>query len=209
MIEADEIEMLKSLILKETIYLRHYNAKVVKTEDITIGDSKTFRVHCLPADLGMFSDEQSIIAYPRQNRSVIRPEKGEYVELYFLNGHPDFPVFLYPSVEIGGNGFKKLNPDGIDTIYQSNDDVCSFTYDKKKKVIAIGEDVTEINFGKDGKGVARLDDTIVSNMTTDSSFWSWVTAVSSSLSSLGFPVTPVPTALNGKINLASEKVNAE
>lgn len=65
----------------------------------------------------------------------------------------------------------------------------------------------EVNLNSGTKGVAREDDTINSDVVTDSIFWAWVTAAGSVLAGLGV-VAPIPTALAGKITSSSSTVKA-
>lgn len=206
MIDQDELEVIKNLIKKETIYLRHYDAQVVSVEEVVIGTTKTFRVWCLPHDLGCQTINEAIGAYPRQGKSVLRPTIGEYVELYFLKGDPDFPVFLYPVSENNGSGSLDTKTPLTDIIYQSKDTVGEIIFDQTIKTFSIGEKALFTKICNGTLGVARLTDTTLSSTVSDASFWVWVSAVSSALSSLGYPVTPIPTTLTSTINSASSKV---
>ena len=137
----------RRIVHEETIYLRHYKAKVLKIEEGTFGDSKTVKVLCVPYDLGLFSANEGIWAYPRQGLSVYRPKKDEYVELYFLAGDPNQPVYLYPVVEIKGNGFKYIGSANEDVIYTDRiTQNCSISYFFKKKILHIFGKIESIIF---------------------------------------------------------------
>lgn len=57
-------------------------------------------------------------------------------------------------------------------------------------------------------GVARLNDTTISNIALDAGFWAWLNAAAAVLAGLGV-VVPTPTSLTSSINQASTKVSSE
>ena len=66
-----------------------------------------------------------------------------------------------------------------------------------------------IVFNEGEKGVARLDDTIESTSENDIEFWTCISFIVSSLSSLGFVYPNItPTSLLGKIVSASSRIKA-
>ncbi|MDC7218649.1 MAG: hypothetical protein PQJ59_01840 [Spirochaetales bacterium] len=73
----------------------------------------------------------------------------------------------------------------------------------KAKIKLDAEGNVAINDG--GKAAARQTDEIQSTSAEDPTFWTWITAVTSALSSLGYVTTP-PSSLTGKITGGSETV---
>jgi len=53
--------------------------------------------------------------------------------------------------------------------------------------------------------VARKDDPVISNMTSDPVFWTWLAMAATVLSKMGV-TAPIPTSLTGKINEGSPTV---
>jgi hypothetical protein len=82
--------LLNSIILEETKYLRHYPAIVVTNVDI----ENKGRVLVTCDELGMSTPDLGIWAVPRFMHSMTVPMIGEYVELYFIAGDPNRPVYL-------------------------------------------------------------------------------------------------------------------
>lgn len=95
-------------------------------------------------------------------------------------------------------------------------------YFKSDGTIEITGD-TNVIINNGTKGVARLDDTTISNSSTDSTYWNWPaglktyidthvhTGVTSGVGTSGTPLTPspaAPTSLTSKINSASGTVKA-
>ena len=59
-----------------------------------------------------------------------------------------------------------------------------------------------------GRGVARKDDSAVSDTISDAVFWTWITGAHAILAGLGLAV-PTPTSLTSKITTGSSKLEAE
>jgi hypothetical protein len=82
--------ILKKIIQEETIYLRHYIGKVVDNYDI---DGKA-KIKVTIQELDWTTPENSAVCYPRQTHSLITPQIGEWVEVYFLGGNKMRPVWM-------------------------------------------------------------------------------------------------------------------
>jgi hypothetical protein len=82
--------ILKKIIQEETLYLRHYIGKVLDNYDI---DGKA-KIKVSIQELGWTTPELAAICYPRQTRSLITPQVGEWVEVYFLGGNKMRPVWM-------------------------------------------------------------------------------------------------------------------
>jgi hypothetical protein len=82
--------ILKKIIQEETIYLRHYIGKVVDNYDM---DGKA-KIKVTIQDLGWNTPELAAVCYPRQTHSLITPQVGEWVEVYFLGGNKMRPVWM-------------------------------------------------------------------------------------------------------------------
>lgn len=82
--------ILKKIIQEETLYLRHYIGKVVDNYDI----DKKAKIKVSIQELGWTTPELAAVCYPRQTHSLITPQTGEWVEVYFLGGNKMRPVWM-------------------------------------------------------------------------------------------------------------------
>lgn len=81
---------IKDIIFQETIYLRHYIGQVISQND----EDNAGCVQVAVPELGWSSADVAPLCYPRQRHSMSIPEAGEWVEVYFINGDMNRPVYL-------------------------------------------------------------------------------------------------------------------
>lgn len=86
-------------------------------------------------------------------------------------------------------------------VIQKGDDV------EHKAVGTHAINASEVNLNNGSKGVARLDDAVLSTSVDDPIFWTWIAAVATLVAGLGV-VAPIPTQLLAKITSASTSVKA-
>ena len=91
-------EELRSLIKEETIFLQHYIGEVHDNKDPMLKG----RVSVLIYELGWTDPEIAIWCFPRFNNSCIIPEVGDWVEVYFIAGNRQRPVYLPFASEVKG-----------------------------------------------------------------------------------------------------------
>ncbi len=98
MSRRNELEILRDIIARETLYLRHYDGKVLSNSDpLNLG-----RVLVAIPMLGWNSQAQAAWARPRGLHSLSVPSVGEYVEVYFLDGDPSRAVYLGNATHLQG-----------------------------------------------------------------------------------------------------------
>jgi hypothetical protein len=142
------LELLRKIIYKETLYLRHYYGKVVSVTD-QINDGK-IRVAC--DQLGM-NKGQEIWASPRGKNGILTPAVGDWVEIYFMNGDRNRCVYLGQCLD-----FDNMLPQsysGLPTnqvIFEDNGGDFSIVFDELLGSLKIGSNA--IN------GCARLGDSV-------------------------------------------------
>lgn len=109
------------IIFEETLYLRHYIGQVLSnTDELNIG-----MVQVSVPELGWADQSTAPWCAPRQRHSMTIPEVGEWVEVYFMAGDCNRPVYLEMCNDLkkGDNSFcvpswYKGNPK-LRIIYQS------------------------------------------------------------------------------------------
>ena len=90
MITRDLNSLLRRLIQKETMFLRHYIGKVLNNQD----PLKKGRVCCAVYELGVDSEANGFWAHARDKLSMVVPAVGDWVEIYFINGDRNRPVYM-------------------------------------------------------------------------------------------------------------------
>lgn len=91
-------EELRSLIKEEVIFLQHYIGEVHDNVD----PMQKGRISVLIYELGWDDPEIAIWCFPRFNNSCIIPEVGDWVEVYFIAGNRQRPVYLPFASEVAG-----------------------------------------------------------------------------------------------------------
>ena len=78
------------IVRQETIFLRHYIGQVIsQTDELNIG-----MVQVAIPNLDWMTADLAPWCYPRQLHSMSVPENGEWVEVYFLDGDRNKPVYV-------------------------------------------------------------------------------------------------------------------
>lgn len=140
------------IILEETLYLRHYIGQVLsQSDELNIG-----MVQVAIPELGWDTADTASWCYPRQSHRMSVPEIGEWVEVYFMNGDRNRPVYLEACCELKTDDNRYSVPKKYPgnprfrVIYQSpfsgagiwlDDDQKTFTLDADN--IVLGEGGTE------------------------------------------------------------------
>lgn len=183
MTSKDLVDIMQKIILQETIWLRHYIGKVVDIND----PLKKARIKVIIYDLGFDTASIGFWCYPRNLNSITTPKINDWVEVYFLNGDRDRPVYMGKANEI-----KDMLPKNYDNKPKSN--VIFEDVDNKIKIKFDG-DTNTMEMGKSNfQKAARENDTIIIDATTDPINWPLLVAA-------GF----AGTSLNGKINSGSNQ----
>jgi len=171
------VEQIKKIVLQETKYLRHYYGQVVDVDD----DETQGRVKVKVPMLGWIEADSQPWCRSRDRNRMNTPEVDEWVEVYFMDGNRNIPVY------VGGiNEFKEQ-------IVESYDDPkVKVLYDDKKHFVTkndtengeiegtfddnllyrLTED--EILIGESGHmESARKDDEVKSTSAEDSTYWTF------------------------------------
>jgi hypothetical protein len=188
--ERTLVEILRRLINQEIVYLRHYYGKIVDVNDpLELG-----RVKVEVPELGIDSGI-GMWCSSRSKTSLTTPKQEDWVEVYFMAGDRNKPVYIGEAMEMENmipRNYKKKATSQI--IFEDPQD---------KTHIAFDADLNEMEIGNtDMQFVARVNDQIQASSVTDSVFWVWLGAVSTALS------LTAPPSLTGKITTGSTQVKA-
>ena len=127
-----------SVIKEELKFWKHYIGEVKSNNDsLNLG-----RVQVTIPELGFFSEDQAIWAFPRQGNSMSVPQKGEWVEIYFIGGDSDRPVYLHYASEVQGSIPENYSEPATRVLFESPKTKENLTYndDDKKFVFNEGEE---------------------------------------------------------------------
>lgn len=205
---------IRSIVRQETKYLRHYYGEVTKNDDPD-GQGK---IRVKIPELGWTEDNNSPWVQPRYLHSMIVPNNGEYVEVYFMAGEINRPVYMGQVHEIKGQ---------LPELYSDKNDVVLYEEPGGKIGVHYNKNDDVLNIGKsEHKEAARKEDETISDSSTDSAFWSFMAAFygvitgapipepgSGSASALQAALAAAiagaggtPTSQTGKINEGSNQV---
>lgn len=126
--------LIAMVVREETQFLRHYLGLVVDDKD-ELGRG---RVLVTIPELGFDTATQGLWCWPRQADSLSVPKTDTYVEVYFMGGHPDRPVYLsYASEMLGSEFTLHTKMPGSRVIFESPETKEGIHYDDKTKKLVI------------------------------------------------------------------------
>ena len=148
--------------------------------------------------LGWDTNEKGAWCYPKDKKSIVTPEVGDFVTVEWMDGRPEIP--MYSGV---ANNMKDMLPQAYDG---SPDNQVLFEGRDAKVKVQYNEGSDEMLIGKkDFRESARKDDPTTSSTVEDTVFWTWLAAAGIVLAGLGV-VPPIPTSLTGKISSGSSQI---
>lgn len=131
--------------------------------------AKKGRVLVTINSLGWDTNEKGAWCYPKDKKSVVTPEVGDFVIVEWVDGMPDIP--MYSGV---ANNMKDMLPHAYDG---SADNQVLFEGRDAKIKVQYNETDDEMLIGKtDFRESARKDDATTSGSAEDSVFWAFVAA---------------------------------
>lgn len=203
--DRDLLSLIRRIVYKETIWLRHYIGEVKNVTDL----ERLGRINVVCIDLGFNDEASGFWCYPRDKNALLTPKIGDWVEIYFMGGDQDRPVYLGKVPEL--DKMLPKNYDGRPTTqvpFEDPEDKIRILFDGIRNELSIGK----IDF----RECARKEDAVASTGAEDNPYWTfitcfttWASAVASALNGLGVPVPftcIVPSSLAGKITEGSSQV---
>lgn len=175
------LDLFRKIVYEETIWLRHYIGEVKSTTD----EDRLGRVCVALYDLGFNDASTGVWAAPRDKNSMSIPAVGDWVEVYFVNGDRNRPVYLGVAGEIAQMAPKS---------YDGKDSTHVLFEDPEEKITAVFDALkNELNIGKQGfQPCARKEDAVKSTSAEDSAAWAVVQALLGVISG-----APIPEPGNG------------
>jgi hypothetical protein len=126
--------IIRSIILDETKYLRHYLAKVEDNTDPLFGG----RVLVTIPKLGWDTQEKGQWARPRQVRGLSVPKVGEWVEVYFIDGSVNTLAYMGIALEMQNMIPKNYTGTSLHVLWEMPGDkeqVIKYDADEKKATL--------------------------------------------------------------------------
>ena len=199
--QRDLMTVIQRIVARETVYLRHYIGKVLANDSsVIVGLSGSGMVQVAIYDLGIDTPDIAFWCYPRDKNSLVTPAVGSWVEVYFINGDRNRPVYLGQANEISGQ--IASNYDGKPTtqiIFEDNQNQMDIKYDEatgKFEIKSPGQ--IDIGAGSNNLPSARKTDPVK------------VTIPAGAIGMVAgpYPVTvSAPIDITGTITDGSQKVN--
>jgi hypothetical protein len=194
------LNVLRRIIHQETIWLRHYIGQIKNVTD----PQQKGRVNVAVFDLGYNSEDNGFWCFPRDKNALITPKNGDWVEVYFINGDRNKPVYLGVANEM--ENMLPKSYDGKETtqvIFEDVDNKIRILYDASNNSLNVGN--------KNFQPCARKDDETLSDNTSDSNFWTYMNLIATHVHpGIGAPsptLATAPSSLKGKINEGSDQIN--
>lgn len=129
------------IVRREVKYLRHYWGEVLRTDD---SKSKGRVLVSVPM-LGWTTQDQGPWCQPRDRHAMVVPEIGEHVEVYFIEGDRNKPVYLGQAHEIGAQTPSSYIDPNTAVIYESADGTLKIVVDKEAGTLSINGDFIDLN----------------------------------------------------------------
>lgn len=200
-------DIIAEVVRRETRYLRHYEAQVLRNDDEL---NKGRILVAIPA-LARFSGDEGIWAFPRYpNFSQVTPPVDSWVEIYFMNGKIDRPVYLNGISELTDTKLEGYTGPTTHVLFEQPDGKLSIIYDSENDAftIKVTGDVTVESFDSFKLGAGgeafTLGTTLKGHLDAlatyiDAHVHSGVTTGGGSSGPPGSPSPSVPTIESSKI----------
>lgn len=180
---------IEQIVREETRYLRHYFGTVLRNDD----ELNRGRVLASVPELGWNTEDQAAWCFPRQAHALSVPAIEEIVEIYFMAGDPNRPVYL------------GLPADFVDNLPPSYvDPTTHIVFEDPQEATLIRWDGATLDLGKTGYlEAARQTDSVEVTIPTNTV----VIAVSGGSGSPAVgTLNPSPITLTGEITSGSDQV---
>ena len=121
------------VIREEVKYLRHYLGEVGDVDD----PDKEGKVKCKIPELERKTNDVGLWCYPRDKAAIVTPKVGDFVEVYFMLGDRDRPVYMGMAQEITGNRPKAHTGPTKQVLFQSRETDKEISYDDPSGLLTL------------------------------------------------------------------------
>ena len=193
MIDKSLLDIIRKIIYKETIWLRHYIGQIADLND----PLQQGRINVVLFDLGCDSAKNGFWCYPRDKESLITPKLNDWVEVYFMQGDRNRPVYIGKANEI--QQMLPKNYDGKPTthiLFEAPDNDIHIKFDSVQNLLEIGN--------SDFQFVGRIGDEVTSDNQADSTWWVFLNAFFGVITGAPIPEpgNGAPSAFQTALNIA-------
>jgi hypothetical protein len=189
--EYDIKGLISEIIREETVFLRHYIGEVVDNSDLL----NKGRVLVTIAELGFDEPSAGMWCYPRQGNSISIPEVGSFVEVYFMGGDPNRPVYLHYASEMVEMLPTQFTSSSIRVIFESPVTNESIKYNDEDSNLTFLEGTEAYVLGDTLKTEIQKNTDAITQLQTDLTNWVPVPndggLALKNLTSVGFELSPV------------------
>jgi hypothetical protein len=184
MVTRDLTSLIQRIVLSETIWLRHYTGKI-----LGFADDNSGMVQVAIYELGCDTPDKAFWCAPRDKMALLTPAVNNWVEVYFLGGDRNRPVYLGIAAEMANQIPKTY--DGQPTtqiLFEDNNDQFHIKYDAAANAFEMGN--------TNMLAAARKTDPTLSDSTTDSAYWTWLTSLMTALKTFAAAMNTAVTLAN-------------
>ncbi len=128
-----ELGIIEEIVRRETRFLRHYTGKVLDNQD-PLGKG---RVLVAIAEFGQSSEDEGPWTWPRYRGGQVTPERGEFVEVYFMAGDPGRPVYIGKMAEMKDSKVKGYEGPHTRVLFSDETEDMRIVYDEDGKALRI------------------------------------------------------------------------
>lgn len=144
MLTVDDLDLLRKLIKKETLFQRVYSGEVISVTD----EENRGRVQVSSIDFGFTSQEDGFWCEPRGMNSLTVPKIKAWVDFYFVNGDMDRPAYFALTHEMADVPPKSYKSEKTHVIFEDpNDSEVNVFYDADSKTMRLNADKFNFNDG--------------------------------------------------------------
>ena len=196
--------IISEIVHRETRYLRHYVGIVVNNAD----ELNKGRVLCTVPALGRNTQDEGLWCYPRyQGHRQSTPAVGEAVEIYFMNGRIERPVYIGGAAELKAATLEEYDNQDTHVLFEFEGNYTKYDSSAQElevKVatkIAILTDLLEIGEGAESFVLGDSLKTYLDNLKLyiDTHVHPGVSSGGSSTSAPASPSPAIGTVLSTKI----------
>lgn len=163
-LNRDMVGLIAEVVKEETIFLRHYLGMVSNNKD----KFRKGRIQVTLPELGFMTPAEGFWCWPRQGDSLSVPEVDSIVEVYFMGGNPDRPVYMSYTSEM-----ENMTPTTFDgeastrVVFESPKTNEGIKYDDLSKQLDIMSTMIKMNEGDEPFVLGNKLITFLNNLLTE------------------------------------------
>lgn len=200
------LQMIQEIVRQETIFLRHFVGVVLDNKD----ELNKGRIQVAIYDLGLDTKDVAPWCNARYiGNGISIPKVDDWVEVYFINGSPDRPVWLALASEVKDNLLSNFVDEKTDVLHENRVTGDAIIYKEEDEQYQIGAGSESFVKGDTAQTEMNKDNSALQQLQTDLTAWTPFPAdggaALKAILSAGF----LTSALGSYSNILSDKIKGE